>query len=567
MSITSIIIISKNTLLIIVYTYTRVVKFTNLRNLSERAKDGTLLWLHVRGFIGATYELGQCYEHGLGVNKDIEKAEGYYRKAAKCGHIHAQTRLELMQPSHYTAEQATQAEQKVRLGDTFSAFELYRFYRESHLAKAIRFLKKAAQAGHEQAMICLALHYKLGIGVRKQIALYAEWLQKAADNGSVYALYELTQGYYMENESEESCKIHIDLLAKAANNGDCVAQCDMADGHDIAFNWFGYDYFGDCKYKDYEECLQASANNGYLPAMSELGTEYRGERYLKRLPKSAKYWIEKAAAAGYADAQFELACMYNEGNCVQANTKLAFQYYKLAADNSYADAQYPTAQFFKDGIPGVLEPDRQQYLHYLQKAAENESPEAQVELSKLYEGSDLLERNDELVIKWLTAPADGAFPVPLAQFNLGIKYRDGLHTPVDLKKAFKYLKLAADNNCEDAYCHLGAMYRRGDGTRVNYKKAFYYFQKATCAFAIAHVGCMFLRGYGVKRDIPQGVEHLQKAAKLNEPHALYHLGECYENGWGLERNRRKAINCYRKAVKFDEDYDDATEALKRLTKK
>ena len=543
------------------------MKYTNLRELAESAKNGTLMWLHVRGVIKATYELGQCYENGLGVEQNKERAEYYYRIAAQCGHIHAQTRLELMRPSLYSAEQATQAEQKVRLGDTSSAFELYRFYRESHLAKAIRFLKKAAQAGHEKAMICLALHYKLGTGVRKQIGQYAEWLHKAADNGSAYALYELTQGYYMENESEESCKIHIDLLAKAANNGDCVAQHDMARGHDFAFNWFGYDYFGDCKYKDYEECLLASAKNGYLSAMCELGEEYRGERYIRRLPKSAKCWIEKAADAGYSKAQFELAHMYQDGNCVRTNNKLAFLYCKQAADNNYADAQYPTAQFFKDGIQGILEPDRQQYLYYLRKAAENDIHEAQFELSALYEGSDLLERNDELVIKWLTAAADGAFPFPLAQFNLGIEYRDGLHTAVDLKKAFKYLKLAADNNCEDAYCNLGAMYRRGDGTRVNYKKAFYYFQKATCEFAIAHVGCMLLHGYGVKKDIPEALKYLQKAAKLNEPHALYHLGECYENGWGLERNRRKAINCYRKAVKFDEDYDDATEALKRLTKK
>ena len=543
------------------------MKYTNLRDLTQRAKDGTLMWLHVRGFIGATYELGQCYEHGLGVEQNKERAEYYYSIAAKCGHIHARSRLTLMQPGPYTEELATLAEQRVPFGDTYSAFELYRYYRESHLSKAIRFLKKAAQDRHVSAMICLGLHYKLGIGVRKQIAQYAEWMQKAADNGNAYALYELTQGYYMQNESEESCKIHIDLLAKAANNGDCVAQYDMAQGHDIAFNWFGYDYFGDCRYEDFEECLLASAKNGYLPAMCELGEEYRGERYFDKSPKSAKYWIEKAATAGYPKAQFELATMYESGNCVRTNEKLAFRYYKLAADNNYADAQYPTAQYFDEGIPGALEPDRQQYLHYLQKAAENDIHEAQLELSELYEGSDLLERNDELVIKWLKAAADGAFPVPPAQFNLGIEYRDGVHTPADQKKAFKYLKLAADNHCEDAYCNLGAMCRRGAGTQVNYKKALYYFQKATCEFAIAHVGCMLLRGYGVKRDIPKALEHLQKAAKLNEPHALYHLGECYENGWGLECNRRKAINCYRKAVKFDKDYDDAKEALKRLTEK
>ncbi len=540
------------------------MKYTNLKILAEKAKDGTLMWLHACGFVGATYELGQCYEHGLGVNKDNKKAAYYYQRAAAYGHIHAQTCLELMLPGTYAAEQAIQAEQSDYKNNPATAFELYRYHRENHTAKAIRFLKSAAHAGHERAMICLALHYKLGKGVRKQIALYAEWLQKAADAGSAFALYELTQGYYTEHESEESCKIHIDLLAKAANNGDCVAQHDMARGYDIGFEWFGYDYYPDCQYGDYEECLSASAKNGYMPAMCELGTYYKEE---DGSHKNAVYWIKKAAHGEFPGAQFELAGMYEDGICVRKNAKLAFQYYKQAADNNYADAQYPTAQFFKDGIQGILEPDRQQYLYYLRKAAENDIHEAQFELSALYEGSDLLERNDELVIKWLTAAADGAFPVLLAQFNLGIEYRDGLHTAVDLKKAFKYLKLAADNNCEDAYCNLGAMYRRGDGTRVNYKKAFYYFQKATCEFAIAHIGCMLLNGYGVKKDIPKAVEYLQKAAKLNEPHALYHLGECYENGWGLECNRRKAINCYRKAVKFDNEYDDAIEALNRLTKK
>lgn len=371
----------------------------------------------------------------------------------------------------------------------------------------------------------------------------------------------------MENESEESCKIHIDLLAKAANNGDCVAQYDMANGYDIAFNWFGYDYYSDCKYESYMECLTASSQNGYLPAMCELGETYRDGYYTRKNIKKAFSFIKEAAEASLPEAKFILGCMYADGIGTGVNDTAAFRNIWQAAMSEYADALYMLARFMNDSrwenYTHVY--SKIYYILWLTQAANFEVEEAQYELAQCFASSKMLKYDASKVIKWMTAAANNN--LYKAQFELALMYRDGKHVETDEKRAFKYMKKAAAVGYECAYCCLGAMYRRGCGTRVNFKKAFYYFEKATCEFAKAHMGCMLLRGYGVKKDISKAVEYLQKAAKLNEPHALYHLGECYENGWGLECNRRKAINCYLKAVKFDENYDDAKDALKRLTKK
>jgi len=44
---------------------------------------------------GIQYCLGECYECGLGVERDVREAAAWYRKAAEQGHAHAQYELGL----------------------------------------------------------------------------------------------------------------------------------------------------------------------------------------------------------------------------------------------------------------------------------------------------------------------------------------------------------------------------------------------------------------------------------------------------------------------------------------
>ena len=59
----------------------------------------------------------------------------------------------------------------------------------------------------------------------------------------------------------------------------------------------------------------------------------------------------------------------------------------------------------------------------------------------------------------------------VAQYNLGVLYRDGQGVPQDYKTAVKWTRLAAEQGDADAQYNLGSMYRKGQGVLQDYKTA------------------------------------------------------------------------------------------------
>ena len=60
---------------------------------------------------------------------------------------------------------------------------------------------------------------------------------------------------------------------------------------------------------------------------------------------------------------------------------------------------------------------------------------------------------------------------------------------------------------------------------------------------------MYLSGIGVPKDITVSMKHLNKAANMNWPAALYLLGRIYEDGdYGIPKDYLKAFGYYQKAI-------------------
>ena len=59
----------------------------------------------------------------------------------------------------------------------------------------------------------------------------------------------------------------------------------------------------------------------------------------------------------------------------------------------------------------------------------------------------------------------------VAQYNLGVLYRDGQGVPQDYKTAVKWTRLSAEQGDADAQYNLGSMYRKGQGVLQDYKTA------------------------------------------------------------------------------------------------
>ena len=113
----------------------------------------------------ALFNLGQMHRLGIGVDKDLVKAEQYYRRAAELGHVGAQANLGSMLYDR-TPPQATEAvalwRQAARGGDAKSQYLLgVQFFNGEFVTRdyvqAYAWLSLAATAGVREAVDALAI--------------------------------------------------------------------------------------------------------------------------------------------------------------------------------------------------------------------------------------------------------------------------------------------------------------------------------------------------------------------------------------------------------------------------
>lgn len=125
------------------------------------------------GFVGAQYNLAQCYDQGIGVVKDYHKAVFWYEKAAEHGFVWAQYNLA-------------------------NCYDLGIGVSQDH-QKAVFWLQKAAEQGFAKAQYNLGTFYFLGKNHIQDYQKAVFWYEKAAEQGLVEAQYELGKYSIPEN--------------------------------------------------------------------------------------------------------------------------------------------------------------------------------------------------------------------------------------------------------------------------------------------------------------------------------------------------------------------------------
>jgi TPR repeat protein len=91
----------------------------------------------------------------------------------------------------------------------------------------------------------------------------------------------------------------------------------------------------------------------------------------------------------------------------------------------------------------------------------------------------------------------------VAQYNLGVMYRDGDGVPEDDAEAVRWFRLAAEQELLEAQYNLGVMYRDGDGVPADYVEAVRWFRlTAEQGYASAqnNLGVAYQAGRGVPED-------------------------------------------------------------------
>ena len=297
----------------------------------------------------AQCEIGKRYAEGNGVDKNLEEAVKWFRKAADRENIVAQ-RL-LADAYYYGNGVAQNFEEAVKWfrksadkGDAEAQKYLGWCYQNGQgvaqdINQAVAWYRKAAEQGEAYAQNNLGLCYDQGQGVEQDYEQAAEWYRKAADQGDADAQNNLGLCYQNGQGVEQDYEQAVEWYRKAAEHGNARAQRRLGDCY----------YNGQGVEQDYEQAVEwfrKSAERGYASAQAALGFCYEDGWGVEKKPKEAVKWYRKAADQGNADGQFRLGWCYYTGEGIAYDVDEAKKWISKAAEQGHEEAQKTLSEKF-----------------------------------------------------------------------------------------------------------------------------------------------------------------------------------------------------------------------------
>lgn len=115
----------------------------------------------------------------------------------------------------------------------------------------------------------------------------------------------------------------------------------------------------------------------------------------------------------------------------------------------------------------------------------------------------------------------------------------------DFKRAFKELRLSAQEGYPEAQNELGNSYFYGIGTAQDFKEALKWFEKVprqSDPEALQNMGHIYANGLGgVRKNLKKAFSLYLKAAEQGHAGGQYFVGHFYVKGLGIEQDNVKAL--------------------------
>ncbi len=386
-----------------------------------------------------------------------------------------------------------------------------------------------------------ALKYYLGVFRDKNVLHALSLMRMVAQKGNLKAINLIARWYIVDIQNYD---FGVEWLRKGKEMHDGQSTCRLAICYrkgwgvekniDEAVNLFklafDYGYAGSCFY------------------LSEL---YKKGKEVPLDKVESKRWLERGAECGDECCIVNLARCYYKGEGVEKNICKARELLERVGEYNVTAQENLGIMYYKGALG--IQVDIEKSIKWLEKAKVNGSVKAIRILAKIKENEG--NRDDEIRLleeaankgdaiscyklgflllsvcrnnnvgkceesfKWINKAATKK--VASAEFLLGLFYKVGLGTPIDLEKSFYWYKVAARHGYEQAYSHIGRFYRDGNFVVRNYKTALMWFNKALNSEnqnvkgeALYDYGKMFLNGWGVQKNIMKAQEYLYQSKML-----------------------------------------------------
>jgi TPR repeat protein len=414
----------------------------------------------------AQSNLGWIYDQGLGVPQSIREAVNWYQKAAEQGELFAEKKLASIYAGGRYGEITAigqGAAAQVRSGGIAPNHELA----EKWMRQALDL--NTAEGQYQFGDLLYSEVNKDGHQDTNSFPAAAEWFRKAAEQGLAKAQYQLADMYNsgdLGNDQRSNC---IPWFLKAAAQGNAEAQAEVGELPKY------YPNSELLKSVNPVEALRQSAEQGNLDAQFQLAQRYQTGHGVPKDPTEAFKWMQKAAqndtlSSKVGDATYNLALMYEKGEGVTQDLSEAHNLFFQAATNSpflQPDAMFRVGQMYENG-DGVPQDDRKAAEFYANKFHSynypDKYPNGFVEyggvvpesLFNLWAQGRGFPNDKDKAEPGYREPSDlikdceSYIKTAKAAFYLGEIYYQGRLVPQDLVEADARLRLAANQNLDDA---------------------------------------------------------------------------------------------------------------------
>ena len=359
------------------------------------------------GHIKAQYFLGNCFEKGIGVQRNDKEAFKWYNKAAENRYIKA----------YY------------KLGNSYE----YGLGVSANLSEALVWYRKAAERRGADAYFNVGYCYDNGIGVKKNPAEAIKWYRRASEQVNVVAMINSGRRNKMTDD-EPNLVLDGYSLYKAGNQTEALEIWYKAaeQGSEIALYNIGACYYNNRNFNEAVKWWRRAAKLGDKRAPYYLADSY----YYGEGPpvdiNEAVMWYVKSAEQGYAAAEFRLGCCYVKGVGVAKNRVEAVKWWRKSAERGYAVAEFYLSTCYYGNI-GVVA-NYTEAVKWCHKAAKRGLLVAQIFLAGIYENGMGVAKNLAEALVWYGKAAeqgDNTASEALQRLSLLVKRNNSVKTYSD----------------------------------------------------------------------------------------------------------------------------------------
>jgi len=140
---------------------------------------------------------------------------------------------------------------------------------------------------------------------------------------------------------------------------------------------------------------------------------------------------------------------------------------------------------------------------------------------------------------------------PLAQFSLGLFYREGWGRPTDPVTACTWFEKSAQQQIPTAEHFFGDCLAEGVGRNVDIPAAITWYEKAAThghLISRCSIADFYIQGKGVPKDVNRGIALCNQIAQSNSPPAMLKLANYYQQGQYLPQDMAVARYWYQQAA-------------------